>query len=152
MYIYLIDSRRDLGYGEELIKLSAREITDANGFGESKFLALLHAFPHWLDIHGDNMVFWDWGTVNMLGQPNWPVYQIEIHILQLKIPAPIKPKSISTTQYSTQHKTIFNQHKTSLLLLRTTVVNWFGRCQSTPNRQRCFLFFSQLNCHKLLLH
>lgn len=57
---HLIDRRRDLGSGNELLKLLTGEITNANGFGEPHILALFHAFPQRLYVNRKKIFFWNW--------------------------------------------------------------------------------------------
>ena len=89
MKSYLIDGWWNFAKREEVFKLLAREITDTNASGEAKILTLLHAFPDCLHIHGNYLFFWNWGFSYVLGQSDWPMNQIHIHVVQLKIPAQI---------------------------------------------------------------
>ena len=88
----VIDRRRDLGSGNELLKLLTGEITNAYGFGEPHILSLFHAFPQRLYVNRKKIFFWNWYLAHFFAQPQRPVYQKQIKVFQLKIPTLHRPQ------------------------------------------------------------
>lgn len=62
----MIDHGTDGSNREQILKLLDREVADSNGFGEAKFLALFHGFPHTLHIERQEILY-----LNRKGELPW---------------------------------------------------------------------------------
>ena len=56
----MIDHGTDGSNREQILKLLDREVADSNGFGEAKFLALFHGFPHTLHVKRQEIFYFNW--------------------------------------------------------------------------------------------
>ena len=88
----LVDGRRDVGKGEQVVQLLAAEVADADGLGQPSPVALLHLLPHTLHVHLHQVFLCQHRSRSRpsfrLRQPHAhrEVDQVQVHILHLQIP------------------------------------------------------------------